>query len=48
MCVVGLLKMTSLVVGCKLLMGVQLGQVGRFGRLTSVPKVDALTTMAGT
>ena len=30
---VGLLKVASLVVGRKLLVGVQLGQIGRFGRL---------------
>ena len=29
----GLLKVASLVVGCNLLVSVQLGQVGRFGRL---------------
>ena len=29
----GLLKMTGAVVGCDLLVGVQLGQLGRFGRL---------------
>lgn len=30
----GLLKVTGAVVGCNLLVGVQLGQLGRFGRLT--------------
>ena len=33
-CTMGLLKVTGTVVGCNLLVGVQLGQLGRFGRLT--------------
>lgn len=29
----GLLKVTGVIMGCNLLVGIQLGQLGRFGRL---------------